>query len=135
MQSKPLKKARKSNVEEKQPTTYSEHDPVLCESVVKRLVTRNMCSIKVSELPKRYTYADLVELSPEMCACRIPHDSVSRKPKRFAFIEFSSEDLASECLRCLRSKEYKGKTLQVSAGGGLSENIGKCYRLFCNCFA
>uniref|UniRef100_A0A5K3FYX7 RRM domain-containing protein n=1 Tax=Mesocestoides corti TaxID=53468 RepID=A0A5K3FYX7_MESCO len=98
-------------------------DPAVRDSIAKRLLIRNMCSVKVENLPKHYNYSTILELAPEMSSCRILYDPVSRRPKRFAFIEFPSKDIASKCLIRLNNKNFGGKLLNVSLGGELSESV------------
>ncbi|VDD77886.1 unnamed protein product [Mesocestoides corti] len=105
-------------------------DPAVRDSIAKRLLIRNMCSVKVENLPKHYNYSTILELAPEMSSCRILYDPVSRRPKRFAFIEFPSKDIASKCLIRLNNKNFGGKLLNVSLGGELSESVGELLIFF-----
>ncbi|VDK32415.1 unnamed protein product [Taenia asiatica] len=69
-------------------------DPIQRESLAKRLAQRNMCSVRLSNLPKRYNYSVLLELVPDMVACRMLYDPVFRRPKSRAYVEFSSNESA-----------------------------------------
>ncbi len=136
---KPPKKARKGKLSAvelatatTEPADNSVKDPVLKESIEKRLVLRNMCSLKVANLPKHFNYATIVELAPDMAACRMQFDPVSRKPKGHVYIEFTSKDVASKYLPRLSGKDYNGKKLSVTSGGDLSESVGMFFTFFVN---
>nr|CDS15656.1 nucleolin [Echinococcus granulosus] len=98
-------------------------DPIQRESLAKRLVLRNMCSVKLSNLPKRYNYSALLELVPDMVACRVFYDPISRKPKNYVYVELSSNEIALKCVNKVNNKEFQGKRLNASVGGGLSECV------------
>lgn len=100
-------------------------DPFQRESLAKRLVQRNLCSVRLSNLPKRYNYSVLLELVPDMVACRVFYDPVFRRPKNHAYIELSSNESAIKCVDEVNNKEFHGKRLNASVGGDLSESVGK----------
>ncbi|VDO07987.1 unnamed protein product [Rodentolepis nana] len=97
-------------------------DPIQKENVERKLSLRNMCSVKLTNMPKRYNYTALVELVPDMTACRILYDSVSRRPKNHCYIEFSSNEAAIKCAQKLNNAEFLGKKIQASTGADLSES-------------
>lgn len=100
-------------------------DPIQREAISKRLVMRNMCSVKLMNLPKSYNYAKLLEISPDMQACRIYSDPISRKPRNHAYLEFSSNEGALQAVAKLNGLEFQGKSLYACMGGDLSENVGR----------
>ncbi|VUZ39618.1 unnamed protein product [Hymenolepis diminuta] len=99
-------------------------DPIQRESIERKLSLRNMCSVKLTNMPKRYNYTAVVELAPDMTACRILYDSVSRRPKNHCYLEFPSNEVAIKCVTKLNNTEFLGKKIQASIGADLSENAG-----------
>lgn len=99
-------------------------DPVQRVLIEKKLSLKNMRSVKLTNMPKRYNYSGLVELAPEMTACRILYDSVSRRPKNYCYLEFSSNEVALQCINKLNGAEFRGKKLNASIGADLSESAG-----------
>ena len=109
--------SRCSNVEIK--------DPIHRESMARRIAMRNICSVKITNLPNKCGYSDLLELVPDMVACRVYCDPVSRKSSSRAYIEFSSNEDALKCVNKLRNSIFQTKPLDVSIGGDLSESVGE----------
>ncbi|EUB64816.1 hypothetical protein EGR_00085 [Echinococcus granulosus] len=66
-----------------------------------------MCSVKLSNLPKRYNYSALLELVPDMVACRVFYDPISRKPKNYVYVELSSNEIALKCVNKVNNKEFQ----------------------------
>lgn len=100
-------------------------DPIQRESIERKLSLRNMCSVKLANMPRRYNYTAIVELAPDMTACRILYDSVSRRPKNHCYLEFPSNEAAIKCVTKLNNTEFLGKKIQASIGADLSESAGK----------
>ena len=107
------------------------NDPILRESIAKRLALRNMCSVKVTNLPKRYSYSDLLEIAPDMAACRVYYDPISRKPKNHVYMEFASNEIALKCVNKINNSTFQTKTLSASLGGDLSESVGMLFHVAC----
>lgn len=110
---------------ESPPSAPSTLDPILRDSIYKRLVLRNTCSLKIGNLPKIYNYATIMEIAPDMTACRLQYIKVSRKPAKIAFIEFPSKELVMKNQTRLNGMTYSGKKLSATLGGDLSEIVGK----------
>ncbi|KAL5962295.1 EKC/KEOPS complex subunit Tprkb [Taenia solium] len=100
-------------------------DPIQRESLARRLAQRNMCSVRLSNLPRRYNYSVLLELVPDMVACRMLYDPVFRRPKSRAYVEFSSNESALNCVDKVNNREFQGKRLSASVGGDLSESVAR----------
>lgn len=100
-------------------------DPIQRETIERKLALRNLCSVKLTKMPKRYNYIALLEIAPDMTACRILYDSVSKRPKNFCYLEFPSNEAALKCVSKLNNMEFLGKTIQASTGADLSESAGK----------
>ncbi|VDM35327.1 unnamed protein product [Hydatigera taeniaeformis] len=93
--------------------TNTIRDPIQRESLAKRLAQRNLCSVRLSNLPKRYNYPFLLELVPDMVACRMFYDPIFRRPRDHAYIEFSSSECALKCVDRVNNKEVLGKSVRL----------------------
>nr|VZI50980.1 unnamed protein product [Spirometra erinaceieuropaei] len=96
-------------------------DPLVRDALCERLMTRNLCTVKLEGLPKGYNYLSLLSLAPDMAACRIPHIAISHRPARTVFLEFSSHESALSNQRRLED-EYSPLEIRVS---NLHKKTGK----------
>uniref|UniRef100_A0A0V0J394 Nucleolin n=2 Tax=Schistocephalus solidus TaxID=70667 RepID=A0A0V0J394_SCHSO len=105
-----------------EPAQMTSADPLIRDTLCEMLTMRNLCTIKLEGLPKGYNYLSLLELAPDMVACRIPHIAICHRPARTAFLEFSSHESALSNQRRLEGMSYNGRTLKATLGKFISED-------------
>ncbi|VDL92526.1 unnamed protein product [Schistocephalus solidus] len=101
-----------------EPAQMTSADPLIRDTLCEMLTMRNLCTIKLEGLPKGYNYLSLLELAPDMVACRIPHIAICHRPARTAFLEFSSHESALSNQHDYNVLEVRVSNLHKKTGKG-----------------